>query len=262
MLNISINDINKLKASCALALLLFTGSPMKTEAYAEDTDVSFNITTIGEPMYYDSLYAMLDNLPEGIKQYLIDNELKVVVMEDANGAEKQYERANGYTYGGIAGFLWPKLRTIYVESTDDVSYFKKYPEISEGYEEDEFNYIVSSDTLIHELGHFFDYTMDFELSHSIEFCDIYYAEAEDFTNTTEYKVDNLDVFANISIPEEYFATAYACYVKYPQELAEICPRTYEYIDRFMQKINEEYCPQISEEYLPQEEPVLTRRHTR
>lgn len=240
--------IRSLKAACLLALLLITAKP--TVAYAHDGDISFSITTEGEPLYYDDLYTSLTNLPKGIKNYLSLNNLNVVILDDINGAEAIYEDITGLKFKGITGFVDVDSSTIYVESSKDANYYKKFNDINKEYDVDTFNYLVINDTLIHELGHFFDLAYDFKLSKSLEFGEIYYAEVNSFINTTEFKVDNLGVGENIRSANEYFATAYASYIKYPEELKELCPRTYEYIDNYMTKLNNEYMPkkEINTEY--------------
>ena len=82
-------------------------------------------------------------------------------------------------------------RKYYLESSKDAKYYELSPEISEGYEKDEFNYMIIKDTLFHELGHFFDLKENLELSVSDEFSDIYESEALDYLMTTHFNLENL-----------------------------------------------------------------------
>ena len=45
---------------------------------------------------------------------------------------------------------------------------------------------------------------------------------------------------NISTTTEYFASAYSCYIAYPDNLRENCPQTYAYIDNIMRQIDMDY----------------------
>ena len=240
-----IKDLRRLKASVMLSILLLTSNNARAYATNGNGELPFNITTDGNPMYYEELYNSLNDLPEGIKLYLSQENLNVLVLDEVDDAEYFYKKAHGYSFDGIIGFLWPRRNTIYVESAN-VNYYDKNPDISLDYDKEEFNYMIVRDTLIHELGHFFDYKEGFKLSESDEFKNIYDLESKKYMETTHYKVDNLGVYLNIDSSLEYFATAYACYIKYPEELKEKCPQTYEYIDNYMVNLNKEYSPNREE----------------
>lgn len=207
-------------------------------------NVKFNVSSVGNPLFSDSLYRILQSLPEGIKDYLYLNNLKVIFYENENGAEEVWYDLNGYDGGSLLGFTHYEEDdvTIFVEASMHPTYYDKYSDISKSYSEEEFNYILVSDTFVHELGHFIDHTFGFGLSNSNEFYNIYQEELENYMNTIEYNNGNLKIYANINTTSEYFASAYACYILYPDNLKELCPNTYTYIDNIMNEINKQYYP--------------------
>ena len=119
-------------------------------------------------------------------------------------------------------------------------YYEKYPESSKYLSDDEFNYIIAKDTLLHEMGHFVDEESGYRKSDTQEFIDIFYNELDNFTKTSEYNIDNLGVYTNISTPLEYFATSFSCFISYPEELKKYCPITYDYYSRIMEDYLEKY----------------------
>ena len=56
-----------------------------------------------------------------------------------------------------------------------------------------------------------------------------------FELTREYTVNNFNVYTNIANTLEYFATAFACYINYPDDLYTYCPDTYNYFNSFFNK---------------------------
>ena len=236
------NDIRKLKATLLLAASLL-GLP-KDNVYALDNENIYDIELIDKPIYGDRLIELLNSFSDGIKNYLISNNLKVVLIDNSFGADMMFKKLYGYSLISISGFTYdlPDSTTIYVEASKHPGFYEKNHDSSKSLTEDEFNYILAKDTLLHELGHFFDASMNFELSNSQEFNQIFNSEAKNYQKTTQYNVDNLKIYANISTPVEYFASAYSCYISYPDSLKENCPLTYNYIYNFMQLIEKEYAP--------------------
>ena len=233
--------IRKLKATLLLALVLTANSK---KAYASDDNIlDSTIYNVGEPVFADDLYSKLNNLPSGVKEYLRVNNLKIVLLDDSNGAEECWQNATGYYYGPIRGFTDSSSGiTIYVEASMHPGYYETYSYASNGLTVEEFNNKIAQGTLFHELGHFFDSAAGFLLSDSAYFNKIFNEEVYSYCETTQYIVDNTGIYANVSTPVEYFASAYACYVCYPESLKTNCPRTYEYIDSYMKNINEQYTP--------------------
>ena len=247
---------NKFKATCLLTLTLITANP--TKVYADNNNLNPYVNTVGEPEYAADLNRTLNRLPIGIRKYLSQGNLKIVLLDDPNGAEYMWQELYDYELNGIRGFTHVDhgKTTIYVEAGNHPDYYEKLPEISHNYEENEFNCMLDSDTLIHELGHFFDAEYNFKLSSSREFFKIFCEEADNYVKTTHYKVENLGADANIKTTVEYFATAYSCYIEHPEELQKYCPRTYEYIDNYMRKLNDEYTPKSTYDH------IRVRRYTR
>lgn len=238
------NEIKKLKFALLLTFLL-ASNPQKIYANNVD-DLEFNVETIGEPIFADELCDILRNFPSGIKEYLRLNNLNIVLLEDPYGAEYYWEASGDTLLGSIRGFTDTDNQVIYIESSMHPGYYENYYNISNEYTEEEFNYILTKDTLIHELGHFFDTASGFNLSQSEYFYQIFNEEIVSYYNTTEFQVGNLGVYENISIPAEYFASSFSCYLNYPDSLRENCPLTYDYIDSYMKNLNKEYAP--DEEY--------------
>lgn len=85
-------------------------------------------------------------------------------------------------------------------------------------------------TLIHELGHAFDYNSG-GYSFTSEFKKIYKAEKTKFTNTKYYKYPMGKIKENISNPQEYFASTFTVYVRSPKDLKKHCPKTYNYFKK-------------------------------
>ena len=85
-------------------------------------------------------------------------------------------------------------------------------------------------TLIHELGHAFDYNGG-RFSFTDEFKKIYKAEKKKFTKTKYYKYPMGKIKENISNPQEYFASSFTVYVRSPKDLKKQCPKTYAYLKK-------------------------------
>lgn len=73
----------------------------------------------------------------------------------------------------------------------------------------------------HEMGHYYDWKYDW-LSCSTTFRAIYEAEADDYCLARQY-------YAQTS-SKEYFASCFAMYFMYPNDLERVCPLTYKYIE--------------------------------
>lgn len=229
--------LRKLTASALLSLLLISNAK---EAFA-DGDIYNCVSKVGEPEYGEQLLDKLYTLPKGIQNYLVEKNINIVLLESDYGAEECWLRLAGYSLGtSIRGFTDTLTNTIYVESGIHKGYYERYSSASEGLTKEEFSYRLAKDTLFHEIGHFFDRGTNSDLSQSYEFEQIFYAEVNNYLNTEQYKVDNFGIYVNISTPIEYFASAYACYVSYPESLKENCPMTYEYINNYMTQLNEQY----------------------
>lgn len=201
-------------------------------------DLSFVINNNAK--YGVDVERQIKKLPHNLCQYLEDIGVQIVLLDDENGAEEVWMDIYGDYPGHIRGFTYVEGNTVYVEATDHDGYYEKYSECSDGLSSEEFNCYLSIDTMMHELGHIVDKETDFLLSSSGEFEDIFYDEMNDFRKTKEYNCENLKINANINMQIEYFATAFACYVKYPDSLLSCCPRTYNYIKSYLLEIESKY----------------------
>ncbi|MBR3363027.1 MAG: hypothetical protein IKG40_03780 [Bacilli bacterium] len=204
--------------------------------------IDFNINIIGNPIFADSLCDILQGLPIGIKEFLYQNGLNVILAENEYGAEEAWYDFTGEYISSITGatFKEDDYIEIFVESSMHTGDYEIYSDISSNFSEEEFNFIIARNTLIHELGHFFDARYDYGLSDCDSFYEIYFEEVNNYLNTKYYNVDNLKIYANVSTPREYFATAYSSYLVYPENLRKYCPKTYDYIYGIMKSIEETY----------------------
>ena len=84
-------------------------------------------------------------------------------------------------------------------------------------------------TVYHEIGHMYDYKYyTFRcLSETDEFMDIFESERMNF------KTSHSEIEYFRASHEEYFAQAFAEFIKHPRRLKRYCPRTYDYINRYV-----------------------------
>lgn len=78
----------------------------------------------------------------------------------------------------------------------------------------------------HEYGHFIDKINNYA-AYKFAFDDIYNLEKE------KYNFLNYDYARSSAV--EYFASCYKIYIEKPNELKEVCPQTYNYIDNLENK---------------------------
>ena len=239
-----------LKAEAALLLtltMLFSAKNVEAEdPYAEEIAKIYNIEVFDRPKYAEELLYDIDALPEGLKEYLIKNKLNIKLLAGTEDADRFLKEEYGYSIGEVNGYTSygdDGSTTIYVECGLDIERYKFETKRGLKMSKEEFGYLRARDTLFHEMGHFIDGVTDFELSYyNDEFEDIRCDEWTNYRDTDHFKNVNLSVYANIRGSVEYFATTFACYMTEPEVLKENCPRTYEYIDKYMQGINLEYSP--------------------
>lgn len=86
---------------------------------------------------------------------------------------------------------------------------------------------------VHEFGHWFDEYLGFASS-SRDFAMIHECEQPRFMMASNSRVSTLDI-------REYFAEAFYSYIKAPQSLRRVAPRTYAYMNYYVQLVimNEE-----------------------
>lgn len=137
----------------------------------------------------------MEFLPDKVLDLYESSNCKIIIIDD---------KKNNMGYDGR---YYPFLNNIYVKK----------------------NSALLDLTLYHEIGHMYDfkyYTFKC-LSESDEFIDIFESERMNFKTFHS----DLDYFR--ASYEEYFAQAFAEYVKHPRRLKRYCPRTYDYINKYV-----------------------------
>lgn len=83
----------------------------------------------------------------------------------------------------------------------------------------------AANSLIHEMGHYIDYSNDF-ISSSEEFAEIYNEEVSTFRSIHSTHANNT------ATAVEYFAEFYMVAILDPEKVKDKCPRTYEFVMRY------------------------------
>lgn len=234
------NIAKKISYLTLLSTLLTNTKVSKVKADYVPNQNNLNVEVWGDPEYADSMIEVLDNLSCGLSNYMNARNLKIVLLDGTDASESVFEQLEGYYPGRILGVTFYEedgSATIFVESGDCSNYYYDYPESSQGLTLEDFCYRMTRTTLLHELGHFLD--IDY-LSKTENFINIFYSECENFKFTTVYKVDNLQINANINTAEEYIASAFCGFVCYPEEMQLYCPRTYEFFYNLLDDIEYTY----------------------
>lgn len=89
----------------------------------------------------------------------------------------------------------------------------------------------AQDAILHEAGHAFDASMGFISDNSSEFTDIYNEEKESFCEVWSTHANNTESAS------EYFAEAFYVLMVNPNLVSTNCPRTYEYIMRYINSVD-------------------------
>lgn len=230
----------------ALALLVSAKNVEAEDPYAKEIAKMYNIEVFDNPKYAEEILYDINALPEGIKEYLIRNKLNIKLLAGTEDADNCLREEYGYSIGEVSGYTSygdDNSTTIYVECGLDIKSYNFHSKQGLNMSRNMFGYLQARDTLFHEIGHFIDGLSDFKLSYyNDEFDEIRRDEWTNYRDTDYFKNVNLGVYANIRGVEEYFATTFACYMTEPEVLKEACPRTYKYIDDYMNSINLEYSP--------------------
>ena len=210
------------------------------------------VKAIGNPEYAQYLAHEFNRMPYEIDKFILDNNINIYFLPYTNSAEAYWQKDDDPAPGNISGFTSisedgsKKELDVFVEACIKPGYYERYASSSEGLTQDEFNYRICKGTLMHELGHAIDVVCNYSLSDNKEFKYIYSQEKNRFRWTSEYRVENLKVDANINTTGEYFATAFAAFVCHPKNLYENCPLTYRYIEFYAKKIAGIYIDDASE----------------
>ena len=246
-------ELKKLRTALILASTLAT-TPISANA-EQNQQIELNVETIGKPEYANELYDILLSLDENLRNYLRDENVNIFLLEGENAAEEVWRQSGDQLTSSIRGFsenstdptglIEDGAINVYIEASKHSGYYEKYSECSRGLTEDEFNYRLVRDTLLHELGHAIDGVTHFDLSGTEEFYQIYNEEVQNFTLTDEYNIENLKNNSNINSTWEYFATSFAAYMQHNDNLNLYCPKTYNYINNFIYNIKLMYTSKLN-----------------
>lgn len=227
-----------------------------TQQIVEEEQISYssydiltrNIELNGNPYYAQTLYDVISKLNPAFQQYLVDRNVHITLLDGTESAEYLWNQTDEYYQGSITGFSnaidWNASRVdVYVEAVQyDLTY--SYGNIPEEYKSstsiEQLNYEIVVSTLLHELGHAVDGAGLFLYSNSAEFQNLFYEESNNFVNTREFKVPNRGVYSNINKSYEYFAASFEAYLMGDPDFPVFCPNTYNYIENFMESLNELY----------------------
>lgn len=221
-----------------------------------------NLTWNDESKYadwflYNKESKFLDRLWEDLNSYdflpeCIENSFYRIIFIDKEGELEDYlgnyikskNYYKGYTLSGYNTILSECfVRHGIVEKTRNKVSNKK---LLNGLDDEELSYMYARDTLFHEIGHMLDINLcgltgigkPGRLASSDPlYEEIFNKEKNNYKNTREFIVDNTSVEQNISMKTEYFASSFACYLLYPEDLMEYCPETYNYIDNFVKELS-------------------------
>ena len=202
---------------------------------------------IGNPKYKDLLIEMFNRMPQNVLDALERNSCHIVILDNEDSVEEVYHDIfKEYIYTRACGLTIPEYLLCFVEGCDHEGYYQKYNGRSLGLTEAEFDEILATSTLFHETGHVLDALGGFKTSRSKEFKKIYKSEVSNYINTRFFKVGELGMRKNVGDELEYFASTFACYNLFPEELLQACPETYYYLDTFIKSIDETYGSEIYE----------------
>ena len=120
----------RIKAACLLAFTLITAG--QTKGYADNNSLTSYISTVGEPEHAADLIKSLNRLPSGIRKYLSQGKLNIVLLEDPDGAEHMWREVYDYELNGLRGFTHVDngKTTIYVESGNHPEYYERFSDVS------------------------------------------------------------------------------------------------------------------------------------
>ncbi len=186
----------------------------------ESTHAKVTWSYIKSPKYKTELKAEYNKIPLKARQVYSDNSLKIKIY-----GNNHYKNWAGLFNGNvnIESYQVSWLRSFYRRRGIYNSYSNK--KLSMDY---------AKCTLIHELGHAYDYNMGW-ISNNKDFKNIYKKEKNKFKKTSYYKYPMGKIISNINNVEEYFASAFTVYVRAPKDLKKYCPKTYNYFKNEFKK---------------------------
>ena len=197
--------------------------------------------------YVDQLYAVTTLLPEFVIKQFNENETKVIVCSSSDELTNKYgkirnvlakdQRPIGF-YDFDNNIVWivtSNIKNIKEELkkmglTDDELVL---------YSDELLSQIVITNYFVHEIGHAIDYEND-RISSDPSFIEIFKAELSSFQNMMQYKIASMSQISCIDQNTEYFASAFAAYILYPDQLYYCAPNTFNYIQNMINEKQNEY----------------------
>lgn len=223
--------INKMKKALSITICGLTlMTPIKIEA--EEIKYPHYYMCETKASFKDELYYTIDSLPESIQNIIHDNDVYFVVVSASDRLEREYNFDNVLAMYDINNrVVW--IEGVYKKNIIDSL---KRNKIEKKYYEDktidQINEELITFSLLHEIGHMVDFCSG-NISKTQEFMDIFEFEKRNFMQSTIYNYENKKISANIDSYLEYFATSFSEYMRYPEELLELCPRTFGFINSFV-----------------------------
>ena len=188
--------------------------------------------------FRDRLFMGADvHLPKDHLYTLNNSGSSVIIVGDESGAEKAYKAYyKDKAPTGLIGLTISRILTTYVEGNPHEILYKRYPNLVKKYTKEVLDKKIIEFFLIHEVGHLMDIISYYKNSSNGGFEEIYKEEKENFKELEVYKSGGLSLEDNISTIPEYFASAFACFFIDGEELKEKCPKTYQHIEKRLEKM--------------------------
>lgn len=173
-------------------------------------------TYVKKPAYLNELKSEYNKIPQKARDLYDEEDLEIIIY-----GYNHYKKYAGLFNGNvnIESYKQTWLKNFY-----------RRKGVKKNYSTKTFSVNYAKMTMIHELGHAYDYGNRL-LSSSNEFKSIYNSEKSKFKKTDFYKYPMGKISANINSSLEYFASSFASYVMSPNDLKKRCPKTYDYFKR-------------------------------
>lgn len=203
-----------------LACFVFDFEILYVNAGYNDGLSNATLVNDGTGEFYEDLDEVLWSLPEYVQDIITP--FKITLVGDNTYIESHYKE---YRYSSVVGITDFAAKEIYVEAYIDDSYEQLL-----GYGDTNYNYSrrFTQTIMVHEIGHVVDNAFGMA-SYDNDFGRIFYAEVYDFMDSDYFYDYEVGDKGGVYTSEEYFCTAFACYILRPDILLDTCPETYDYI---------------------------------
>ncbi len=203
-----------MKISNIIVKIIFVFFMLFVSSYNVSAKVTWKY--IRNPKYKTQLVNEYNKIPEKARKVYDDNNLKIIIY--------------GYNY-------YPRYAALFNGNVNVESYqiswlksFYKRRGVKTNLSVKNLSINYAKCSLIHELGHAYDYNNDW-LSKKSNFKKIYKKEMNKFNKTNYYKYHMGKVISNINNVQEYLASSFTVYVRSPKDLKKNCPKTYNYFEK-------------------------------